>query len=188
MKRTMYPPGLPVALWSQWDWYKNTPTAARHRGVTHYDRERMRQVLQQINHGNSFETYAAPPSFVILPDSWGPWEPVPANHFHNGCCTPEPARADGAERVTEDYTLQRIAGDHPWQATFADGVFTFRTLAIAEAGITELLRRRMEKHPKPDTLSKRTASQVFFTAKRQRELPEDIYIDHKPRCEQPAAA
>jgi hypothetical protein len=184
----MYPPTLPRALHCQWDWYRNAPAASKHKGVAQYDRERMRQKLQPIVHGLEFEAYAAPPSFVTLPESWGPWEPVPANYFHSGPMTPEPARAGGAERETADYTLRNVGGDYPWQVLFADAVFHFRTLAMAEMGIVELLKRRKAKHPNPESLSKRTASQVFFTTQRQRQLPDDVYTDHQPRLEQPAAA
>jgi hypothetical protein len=175
MKRTTYPPGLPYDLFAQWDWYRDAPAASRHKGVAHYDRERLKQPLQPIVHALSFEAYEAPPAFVTIPESWGPWEPVPAGYFHGGGRFPKPATADGAERETADYTLRREPGDvaFPWRVEFADAAFSFRTLAIAETAIPELLKIRKASHPKPTTLSKRAPSCVFFTAKRQRELPED---------------
>jgi hypothetical protein len=160
--------------WRFWK-EKRAPRPEEHRGIEFFDRERMRQPLQPIVQPLSFEEYAAPPSFVTLPESWGPWEPMPAGYFHNGPIAPKAAIVDGAERETTDYVLRRAPEDvaFPWRVAFANAVFQFRTLAIAEAAIVELLKIRKAKHPKPDTLSKRTPSCVFFTANRRRGLPED---------------
>jgi hypothetical protein len=189
MKRITYPPDLPYELFGQWDWYRDASAVIRHKGVAHYDRERMRGKLQAIIHGAEFDGYHCPPAFITLPESWGPWEVVGAGHFHNAPMLVQPELAGGA-RVTADYTLRNSGRDSfPWLLEFSDGArFEFRTLAIAEVAITELLKRRKKKHPKLDALSKRTASQIFFTAKRQRELPEDAYANQQVPCEQATAA
>jgi len=171
MKRATYPPGLPYDLFAQWDGYRNAPAAIRHKGVAHYDRERMKRVLQPIvlpGNGN----WSEPPTSWPVSWEW-PADGLPAGYFHNGPIGPPALAAESAERQTADYTLRHTGGELPWSVTFDNAQFQFRTLAIAEAAIPELLKIRKASHPKPTTLSKRAPSCVFFTAKRQRELPED---------------
>ena len=177
MKRTSYPLGLPYELFGQWDWYRSAPAAIRHKGLAFYDRERMKRALLPIVHGRDFTGYAAPPSFVQLPASWGEWETVPAGYFHNGPIAPAQIAVESAERTTVEYTLRNVGGEYPWSVCFADSAeFTFRSLAIAESAIVELLKIRKAAHPKPSTRSKRAPSCVFFNAKRQRDLPVDAAL------------
>jgi len=171
MKRTTYPPGLPYELFAQWDWYRDAPATVRHKGVAHYDRERMRLVLRPITLPHD-ANWSEPPTSWPAGWEW-PEGGLPPGYFHNGPIAPREIVTQTAERETADYTLRNVGEDLPWRVEFADAAFSFRTLAIAETAIPELLKIRKASHPKPTTLSKRAPSCVFFTAKRQRELPED---------------
>ena len=171
-----------------------------HRGVAFYDQERIRQPLQPIVHPGSFDGYTAPPSWAEIPDSWGDWETMPAGYFHNGNSAADGTVLDHLDAPpivqTADYTLERchvetvcvykvcrngaIVTDrrramYRWELTFTDGaVFRFVSRAIAEATLSQLLKIRKAKHPRP-RFAKHSAENetVFFTDRKLRTLPAD---------------
>lgn len=177
-----------------------------HRGVDYYDRQRMNQPLAPIVQPRDFSGYTAPPSWITLPDSWGEWEPVPAGHFHNGGLDggqPVDRLDDPPIAQTSEYTLERChvetvchrvesrCGErktirqhvmYRWELRFADGaVFRFVSRAIAEAALSELLKIRKAKHPRPryGKPSSETAY-VFFTDRKLRTLPSDSMSVEQP--------
>lgn len=181
----------------------------KHKGVAYYDRERMRQPLKPIVHADNFDGYAAPPSWAQIPDSWDKWETVPAGHYHNGDSAADGATLDDLDTPpiaqTADYTLERchveavcerrawqggesITVHQPamyrWELTFSDGAtFRFVSRAIAEAALSELLRIRKAKHPRPKYGKHSVENNcVFFSGGRLRKLPADT-----PQVDQPVS-
>jgi len=179
--------------------------AYEHRGVAHYDRERMRQPLLPIIHPpSSFDGYSAPPSWAVVPDSWDEWDSLPAGYFHQGGADGSPPGDhldDPPIAQTADYTLERchvetvlvksnqFAGTvrqhvtYRWELTFADGTrFQFTSRAIAEAALSELLKIRKATHPRPRFAKHSSETEcVFFTDRKLQKLAADT-------PERPAAA
>jgi hypothetical protein len=192
-----------AAYWAMQDRNRKKPGRKlgpyEHKGVAYYDRERMRKPLPQIVHPREFDGYSAAPTWTEIPASWGAWETVPAGYFHQaGPCGSQPI--DGLDdppiAQTADYTLERchvetvcqrwewqrgerISVRQPvmyrWELTFADGAaFRFTSRAIAEAALSELLKIRKAKHPRPRLVkhSSDTAC-VFFTDRKLQKLAVD---------------
>jgi hypothetical protein len=178
-------------------------TPHEHKGVPYYDRERMRQPLSPIVHSREFDGYPAAPTWAAIPQCWGEWEATPAGYFHqNGSDGNQPADDldDPPIAQTDDYTLERChvvtvcsyrnperhrpgrpefiqrPALYRWELTFADGaVFRFVSRAIAEAALSELVKIRKAKHPRPKygKHSSETAC-VFFTNRKLHTLAENI--------------
>ena len=180
-----------------------------HRGVAYYDRERIKRPLSPIVHPDSFDGYSAPPSWAEIPDSWGKWETMPAGYFHNGNSAADGATLDDLDAPpiaqTADYTLERchvetvceykvwrngaIVTDrrramYRWELSFADGAtFRFVSRAIAEAALSELLKIRKAKHPRPKYGKHSVENNcVFFSDRKLCKLPADA-----PPAELPAS-
>jgi hypothetical protein len=180
-----------------------------HRGVAYYDRERMKRPLSPIVHPGSFDGYSAPPSWAEIPKSWGKWETMPAGYFHNGNSAADGATLDDLDAPpiaqTADYTLERCHVEtvcrrgewqngewatirqptmYLWELTFVDGAtFRFVSRAVAEAALSELLKIRKAKHPRPKYGKHSTENNcVFFSDRRLRKLSADT-----PPAELPAS-
>ena len=160
-----------------------------HKGVAHYDKERMRQPLPQVVHSREFAGYASPPSWITLPESWGEWDiKTPADYFNNGYASQEqPAiAAEGAQ--TADYVLESCHVEtvctsrdcqgtrtkrtvvYRWQLTFSDGaLFRFVSRAIALAALAELQKIRKGKHPRPK-YGAHSPDAPFFTGRKLAKL------------------
>lgn len=171
-----------------------------HRGVANYDRERMKRALQPIAHPGSFEGYSAPPSWAEIPECWGQWETTPAGHFHEVHVVADGATLDDLDAPpiaqTADYTLERCHVEtvcrrgewrngkwttvrqpamYRWELTFYDGAaFRFVSRAIAEAALSELLKIREAKHPRPKYGNHSLENScVFFRDRKLQKLPAD---------------
>ena len=178
---------------------------SEHKGLAFYDRERMRQPLQPIMHPNSFDGYAAPPSWAAIPKSWGEWKTTLAGDFHQsaaGSGQPVDDLDDPPIAQTAEYTLERchvetvcayrdvtrpgVRWERPkvfyrWELRFTDAVFRFVSRAIAEAALSELLKIRKAKHPRP-RFAKHSSENaaVFFTDRKLRMLSDDSGVAESP--------
>ena len=180
-----------------------------HRGVAHYDRERMREPLAPIVHPREFDGYTDPPSWANIPDDWGQRDTLPAGYFHQ-CGIEGPAAVDALDdppiAETAEYTLERChvetarncpnplwrrAGEpefirrralYRWELTFTDGAtFRFVSRAIAESALSQLLKIRKTKHPRP-RYAKHTPENacIFFTGRRLAKLQTETYVECAP--------
>jgi hypothetical protein len=69
---------------------------------------------------------------------------------------------------------ERRKAVYRWELRFPDAVFQFVSRAIAEAALSELLKIRKAKHPRP-RFAKHSSENaaVFFTGRKLQALPED---------------
>jgi hypothetical protein len=184
-------------------------TKFEHRGVAYYDRERMRQPLGPIVHSREFDGYSAAPSWAQIPNGWGEWDSVPAGYVHQGGVngnSPADSLDDPPIAQTADYTLERChvetvcsyrnpAWHRPgqpefinrhvlyrWELIFSDGAtFRFVSRAIAEAALSELLKIRKAKHPRPKFAKHSPENDgVFFTDRRLQKLAADAPSANDP--------
>ena len=174
-----------------------------HKGVAHYDRERMRQPLEPIAHAREFDGYTAPPSWASVPGEWGAWDTLPTGHFHRGGIDsglPVDSLDDPPIAQTDDYTLERCHVEtvcsyrnplwhrpgqpefirrralYRWELSFSDwATFRFVSREIAEAALSQLLKIRSAKHPRPIFGKQSAANEcVHFTDRRLVKLQPDM--------------
>lgn len=177
MKRNRHAPPLPAGLVGSWEWYERQPKAVRHKGVDYYDRERWRRkdnphtgnVLKAPTGAVAEWIVQHAPELAIDPDGDEFWT---EGRLYSIAPKGGAQAADGAERETPEYTLRNVGGDYPWRVDFGGASFNFATLAIAEAAIPELLKRRSARHPQP-AVSRHGAADIFFTQNRLKGLAKD---------------
>lgn len=163
-----------------------------HRGVAHYDKERMRQPLGPMTHSREFEGYASPPSWIALPETWGAWDKeTPANYFHGGPVNQVPQSSSDEGAQTTDYVLEScyvetVCTSHDsqgqpiqrtvvyrWRLTFSDGAtFRFFSRAVALAALAELQKIRKAKHPRLK-FGQHSSVAPFFTDRKLAKLPAE---------------
>ncbi|MCI0351202.1 MAG: hypothetical protein L0Z53_17400 [Acidobacteriales bacterium] len=193
MKTPNYAQRLAVAqatYWSQRDRKKPRRKLGpfEHKGISHYDRERMRQPLAPIVHPRDFQGWSTPLPSWIAAD----WNAPDESTVQRVDDLDDPPIAQ-----TADYTLDRCHVEtvyergewrqgewvtwcqpvsYRWELTFSDGaVFRFVSREIAEEALSELLKIRKAKHPRPRYGKHSPENElVFLTGRKLRKLPDDI--------------
>jgi hypothetical protein len=156
----------------------------RHRGVAYYDRERMRKPLSPI----FGELRSASPEIVawlIRQEVIRQNPPAPVDDFD------DPPIAQTADYILERCHVETVCGrrewrnaewitirqrvTYRWELTFADGAtFRFVSRAIAEAALSQLLRIRRAKYPRPRCAKRSPVNEcLFLTGRKLATLPAD---------------